>query len=297
LIYFKNGQTTNSIMGLGHLNSGQNSDVFGWNANYQLSDPWSTVVEQYMFARVNGVGYDVANGISGNNKGDTLYVPGLRASTNPIKGLNVQGEVAWQTGNVSVTNGGSQEAEHRDAFAAQFLTTYALPILDKYKPSVNASYTYVSGDKNSAENYDAEHDTTSAKTYSAWDEFNTIQGAGTIYRSIFAMSNEQILAVGASANPLEDVTAAVTWSDLWAVDSYGAQNPLELIQPNGDTVSPVTKHDATGLGNETDVNLTYNYTEDVTFGLNLGWFVSGSVLSTSNRETASQAIASLGVKF
>ena len=38
-----------------------------------------------------------------NGKGDKLYVPGLRASTNPVKGLNVQGEVAWQLGNQVVT--------------------------------------------------------------------------------------------------------------------------------------------------------------------------------------------------
>jgi len=301
LIYFKNGQTTSSIEGLGHLQDGQSSDVYGYNANYQLSDPWSTVIEQYMFARVNGVGYDVANTISGNNKGDTLFVPGLRASTNPIKGLNVQGELAWQTGNISVGPSGTgpagYETEHRDAFAAQFMATYALPILDKYKPSVNASYTYVSGDKNSAENYDGDK-ISSAKTYTAWDEFNTIQGAGTIYRAIFPLSNENIVAVGASVNPLEDVTAAVTWSGLWAADAYSAQNPLTLLQPDGTTVTDaVGPKDGYWLGNETDLNLTYNYTEDVTFGVNVGWFVPGDVFASSNHETASQAIANVGVKF
>ena len=29
----------------------------------------------------------------------------------------------------------------------------------------------------------------------------------------------------------------------------------------------------------TDVNLTYNYTEDVTFGVSLGWFVPGDVFT------------------
>ena len=52
-----------------------------------------------------------------------------------------------------------------------------------------------------------------------------------------------------------------------------------------------------GLGNEYDVNLTYNYTEDVTFGVSLGWYVPGSALYSQNRDAASQAIASLGVKF
>ena len=66
-----------------------------------------------------------------------------------LKGLNVQGELAWQLGNhpcstILVDN----ESENRDAMAAQVMASYALPVLEKYKPSVNASYTYVSGDKN-----------------------------------------------------------------------------------------------------------------------------------------------------
>ena len=46
-----------------------------------------------------------------------------------------------------------------------------------------------------------------------------------------------------------------------------------------------------GLGNEYDVNLNYNYTEDVTFGVSLGWFVPGNVFTDANTDTASQAIA------
>jgi len=309
MIYFKNGQTAGSIAGDGHLVSGDDSDVYGYNANYQLSDPWSTVVEQYFFTRINGVGYDESLGTNGNNtvantaggKGNTLYVPGLRASTNPTKSLNLQGEVAWELGNVEVaspTNASDLEGEHRDAFAAQFLATYTLPVLEKYKPSVNASYTYASGDKNGADNYGTDH-ISSAKNYTAWDQFNNIQGSGTIYRAIFPFSNESIVAVGASASPLEDVTTGVTWSGLWTPQRYdNSQNPLYLIQPNGS--GPITESvnkNAYYLGNETDLNLTYNYTEDVTFGLTVGWFVPGDVFTTANKETASQAIANIGVKF
>jgi hypothetical protein len=308
LIYFKNGETLYPITGSYNTHSNQSSDVYGWNANYQLSDPWNTVVEQYMFARINGSGYDgmFPGSGAGNSKGSTLYVPGLRASTNPIKGLNVQGELAWQLGSLPVQNPlatGPVENEHRDAMAAQFLASYSLPVLEKYKPTVNASYTYVSGDKNAASNYDSDK-ISSAKTNTAWDEFNTIQGAGTIYRSIFLMSNESIVSVGASVNPLEDVTAAVTWSGLWSVDRFdnsavSPQNPLSLLQPDNSLsgIMPVTNKNAYWLGNETDVNLTYNYTEDVTFGLSLGWFVPGDVFVASNHDTASQAIANVGVKF
>jgi hypothetical protein len=302
MFYFKNSQA--NVNG----NAGSkltNSDVYGFNANYQVSDPMNTVVEAYMFSRINGDSAGGLTNISGNitptDKGNTLYVPGLRASTNPTKSLNVQGEVAWQLGNAVVTTGSnSEEAEHRDAMAAQFLATYTLPMLDKYKPTVNASYTYVSGDKNGNANY-ASDGTKSAKTFSGWDPFNENQGSGTIYNTMFNLTNMQILALGASANPLEDVTASFTWSDLWAVEAYtngSGSNDLALIQPDGSSVGTViTKHNATGLGNEYDVNLSYAYTEDVTFGVSLGWFVPGSVFASANHDTASQALANVAVKF
>jgi hypothetical protein len=300
MIYFKNNQGDLS----GGPESGQtSSDVFGYNANYQLSDPWSTVVEQYVFARIDGhdnaSAFDATSGVT--DKNDTLFVPGLRASTNPTKDINLQGELAWQIGNhpvVSATGASTQQSEHRDAMAAQFLASYSLPVLDKYKPTLNASYTYVSGDKNADENYAGDH-ISSAKTYTAWDPFNEIQGAGTIYRTLYPMSNESIVTAGASASPLEDVTAAFTWSGLWAVSPYSTQNPLQIFQPdNGaNLVTVPTKHNAYGLGNEYDVNLTYNYTEDVTFGVTLGWYVPGSALADTNKDTASEALANVGVKF
>jgi len=296
LFYFKNGQF---LVNGNPITKKSSSDVYGINANYQLSDPWSTVVETYIFSRING---NDITGVTTSNRGDTLFVPGLRASTNPVKGLNVQGELAWQLGNHPVVVSGVNEAERRRAMAAQLLASYALPVYQKYKPSVNASYTYVSGDKNGSTNFGADA-VSSAKHYTAWDPFNENQGDGTIYNTLFPLTNMHIVALGASANPMEDVTAAFTWSGLWAADSYSSgttsENPLLLFQPDGGTgtISPATKHDARALGNEYDVNLTYNYTEDVTFGVSLGWFVPGSIFTNNNNNTASQALADVAVKF
>jgi hypothetical protein len=294
MIYFKNSQ---SILNGNPESDAASSDVYGINANYQLSDPMNTVFETYMFSRLNG---NDASGTTVADKGSTLFVPGLRASTNPIKGLNVQGEVAWQLGDnpvVDTVNGKSvNEAEHRDAMAAQFLASYSLPVLDKYKPTVNAAFTYVSGDKNGGSNYGAVP-YKSSKIDTAWDEFNKVQGAGTIYNTMFPLTNMYIYSLGAAVNPLEDVTASVTWSDLYAAQAYSSPyNQLFLMQPDG-TGFNVPTSNKKSLGNETDINLTYNYTEDVTFGVSVGWFVPGDTFKDSMRDTASQAIADIGVKF
>jgi hypothetical protein len=294
MFYFKNNQTILN----GNPNSGKSSsDVYGTDATYQLSDPMNTLVDAYLFTRFNGDNNQTAQAAATtiSHHGDTMYVPGLRLSTNPVKGLNVQGEVAWEAGNhpVNLTgNGGNTQVdERRNAMAAQFLATYALPVLDKYKPSVNAAYTYVSGDKTTNVPY--------ATKYTAWDPFNENQGSGTIYNTLFPLSNMDIVAVGASVSPLEDVTAAATWSGLWANDAYGTNNPLAIYQPDGGTatITPATKNKAKSLGNEYDLNLTYNYTEDVTFGVSVGWYVPGSVFTRNNDNTASQAMADVNVKF
>ncbi len=296
MFYFKNNQNLVN----GNPNSHESSsDVYGINANYQLNDPMATVVEAYTFARIDGHANASAQGSPGStDKSDTLFVPGLRASTNPIKGLNLQAEGAMQLGNHPVLNfgTGTQKSERRSAMAAQLLASYSLPMLDKYKPTVNASYTYVSGDPNSASGSTTPGD---HEKYTAWDPFNEIQGGGTIYNTLFPLSNMHIVSAGASASPLEDVTAAFTWSGLWAADHYSTTNPLFIYQPDGGTqqLEPATNNKNTGLGNEYDINLTYNYTEDVTFGVSVGWYVPGNALTLANRDTASQALANVGVKF
>jgi hypothetical protein len=296
MFYFKAAQLRGSIDGWVNRNGeSTSSDVFGINGNYQLSDSWNTVVEGYLFGRINGSSYvlDTTDAYRGN-KGNTLFVPGLRASTNPVKGLNVQGELAWQLGQQNVADVGN-ESERRDAMAVQVMASYALPVLQKYKPTVNVSYTYVSGDKNSGDNYGGDP-VKSAKVYTAWDPMFESQGQGTIYNTIFNLTNMNILALGASVEPLEDVTTSFTWSNLWAAQK---DSDMMVVQPNGysTSVDELNVTGKKGIGNEYDVNVNYAYTEDVSFGLSLGWLVPGNIIESANKDAASQIIASLGVKF
>ncbi len=291
LIYFKNNQ---GILN-GNVNSDlSSSDVFGINANYQLGDDLNTVVEGYLFARVNGGN----NTSTVENKGDTLYVPGLRVSTNPVKGLNAGAEVAWQGGNKAVT-GGSADGDgiQRQAMAYQLMMNYALSGADieKYKPSVNASVTHVSGDKN-AGNARQLSPPSSREHYTAWDPFNEAQGAGTIYNSIFDLTNMNIVSAGMTVTPLEDVTTSFTWSGLWAARELSSANTLTFRQPDGSSVTPTTTTNKQ-MGHEYDVNVNYAYTEDVSFGVNLGWFVPGKTFTSGNDSTASQALAHVLVNF
>jgi hypothetical protein len=230
------------------------------------------------------------------NKADTVFAPGVHVSTDPIKGLDLSGEIAFQFGQQVVVAGGSQEAEKREAFAAQFLANYSLPILEKYKPTLNAAFMYFSGDKDGSANYSTDA-VKSAKVYSAWDPMFAHQERTIIFQDITCPSDMELVSLAASVNPLEEVTATVRWLGAWLPAPYdGANNTPVFWQPNGEPLNPVTT-DKSGFGNEYDVLIDYAYTEDVDFGLTLGWFLPGDAFNKVNRSTASQALADVAVKF
>ncbi len=290
VLYIKAGQTTLTGAELANRTS---TDVYGLNANYQLGDSNNSAVEGYLFSRLKG-----SNVSTATDKGDSLYVPGLRVSTNPIKGLTTSAEVAWQLGYVPVSAGGVENAVHRNAMAYQLMGSYAIQgdDLAKYKPSVNASYSHFSGDKNAAANHSSDA-VNSAKRYSAWDSFMEGQNGGTIYNALFTLSNLNILTAGATVSPIEDVTASFLWSNLSADKKYRTGNALSITQPDGSSTNTIVTSGRKDVGNEYDVNVNYAYTEDVTLGLSLGWFAPGKAFDGVNDSTASQALAHVNVNF
>jgi len=272
-------------------------DLYGINAGYEVGDSMNTQVEAYFFAKIDKSG-------SGNpsdtaTKSDTVYVPGLRASTNPIEGLNVQAELAWQRGNRVAITTTVGDNEQRDAMGAQVIASYQVPVLEEYKPILAYVYTYVSGDSNSGDRaYSSE---SSRNKYTAWDPMFENQAGGTIYNTLFNLSNAHIHAVSAQVNPIEDVTTKVTWTNLRldkGLSGDGTNTTLLLVQPDGTpTTAMGVVVDEKEIGNEIDATLTYDYTEDVQFGANFGWFLPGDLFTAANDSVASQAVIHGNVNF
>lgn len=258
------------------------ADLYGIVANYQLNDPMSTVVEGTFLSSVDN---SVNTHLGG--KPSTLYVPDLRVSTNPTKDLTIGAEAAGQFGN-NYVSGATPDANTKrtKAWAAQASASYNLPVLEKYKPNVTERVSYYSGQGKTAD-----------KTNS-WSQLYNDQDLGTaIWRSMFVPSDLMISELSFSASPLEDVTAKVTWTDLFLADTIGSSNGgITLNLPDGSTPTAAAK-DNRNLGNEIDGVVTYQYTEDVSFGLNVGMFKPGSVFDSKNSTAATQAIVSVGVNF
>jgi hypothetical protein len=272
-------------------------DLYGVNATYELGDDMNTVVEAYFFAKIDGsVGKP---SIGDNSKNDTIYVPGIRASLNVLEGLNVSAEYAHQGGTKSGTADNNQQK--RDANAVFLTANYSLPVMEDYDPTLGYLYVWVSGDNDAT----AAHVDTSSysgvsseEKYTAWDPFYEDVGSPKLYNALFSMTNMQIHQFTLEAKPLEDVTASLSWAGLWLVQDTVNTTDVALLQPdNVSTASTVTTPGKKMIGQEVDLAATYDYTEDVQFGANVGVFMPGSLFAKSNRDAASQAMVNCLVNF
>ena len=250
------------------------TDLYGINANYKLGDSMNTVVEAYTFVKATK-----AIDVSVSSKTSKLYVPGLRVSTNPIEGLNVQLEGAYELGKDFTTS-----TDTLSAYALQGGVNYALPVMKNMKPVVSAGYTYFSGDKTANDN----------KNH-AFNALYNNQDVGRIYSALFAKNNLSVVNAGFEVTPIQDVTTKLSWYGLYQPIKTSA---LSINQVDGST-TPVAMgvKRSNRLGNEVDLDLGYAYTEDVKFGLSAGMFFGGTKISNAGSEVAKQVLTSVNVAF
>jgi len=277
-----------------------NDDVtlFGANANYALDR--NTILELYFWEKLRKKVYLATGGSSTSRTGpdDSVRTLGGRVQYMGIKGLALGLEGAWQFGEYvanstlhiddPVNDNGVRD---RDAYAIQFTSSYNLSDLSekvaKYQPVVSLGYTVLSGEKFGR----------IATDYKGWDPMFENQAGGTLFNKIFGFSNVRLLQLGAAVSPIEDVRLDLTWYKLNFVKSYPGDNSVaNLTGVTGDPTYAV-KGGESDIGNELDINLTYDYTEDVQIGLGTGFFFPGDAFDTNNDRTAGQFIGSMKVTF
>ncbi|MDP2939046.1 MAG: alginate export family protein [Candidatus Omnitrophota bacterium] len=290
----------NTKIGAGSLTTSNKDDVnlYGVDASYKLGDKFDTVAEgYYIYKSDDSVKFPAAG--AAPERSDTILVPGARISTNPIKGLNVQIEQAWQLGNKVIS---TNYDRNREAMATQLIASYVLPIdaLEKYAPVIGAQFTRFSGDKNAA--------ATGNDDYKAWDPMYEDQGTGTIYNVLFQTTNTKVANGNVSIKPIEDLSLKLNWTGIWLdqdlnIDRWGNANAnlYTLYQLNNGTYTPTMSAGKKFLGQEVDATLTYDYTEDVQLGLMGGAFAPGKAfakpVNSDDSRVATQVIGSCKVTF
>lgn len=277
VFYAKVHQNTQTI---NHLDD--DKDLWGVNANYQLGDDMDSVIETYFFKQRDKEGNV---GLTGA-KTDYIKVVGVRASTNPIEGLNLQAEVAHQGGSARIESSPLIQRK-RDAWAVQGIVNYQLPVLEEYKPVAQYIFTKTTGETDTDANL---------TNYTGWDPFYEAQGGGHIYNTLFDLTNSVIHSFYLTAEPMEDITARLALTAIW-LERELKEDSIETRLPTGSTQELLAKTDSSYLGKEINFDLTYDYTEDVTFGTSLGWFFPRSVFDNENNSTAKQALVSMNVSF
>ena len=213
---------------------------------------------------------------------DELSTIGGLISATPIENLTASLEAAYQFGRNTETN---NQKKH-DAWAIQGMADYTFAKV-KMTPKVGASLTYLSGGKAS--------DTRNG----GWDPLFYDQKLNNIVYTILPFSNMVAYNLKASCKPVEDVTVSAVYGYYNVADKNGASFTVPNTYDNGSTYyggGTGTYTGKTYLGSALDGTITYDYTEDVQFGLTAGYFLPGNALTT-NSANASQLIGSMKVTF
>jgi hypothetical protein len=273
----------------GATSTGKNrddADLYGINAAYKFNK-YNSEMEAYMFAKNTRQG-------STNLESDSVNTYGIRGSLEPISKLVVDGELAMQTGDLR-TVGIKMD---RSAYAADLGAAYAIDY--KWSPKVAARYSYRSGQKNPG-NAGANVDTRDAVDYKAWDTSFEDQTHGIIANKIFDGNNDGVDSNGSTINvmasvvPAQDLTVALDYYYFMLAQKWKTSD-LDTRSLNGGTLNYFV-NSKKNLGQEVDLSLGYDYTEDVKLGLVAGFFLPGEAFSHVNNDMASTVMADVKVSF
>ncbi|MBU4376500.1 MAG: alginate export family protein [Candidatus Omnitrophica bacterium] len=263
---------------------GANDDeqLYGANLGCDLSQYNNAEAELYYFIKNDRSLRKVAGGgaSSAMKDGNTVHTIGMRGSFDPHEAITLWAEGALQVG--TYYRGTTQIDERPRGAGAVDVGGEMRLWQDQYawKPKLGAEYIYYSGEKIDEDVNNTDH------RYGGWDRMyrgkvdsaihewynylytNSINNATVNDRGDTNL--HQFILMG-SLQPMDNLKVSGRWIDFWlaqdAINVFGGGN----------------RH----VGNELDVELNYDYTEDVSFGLLGAWFWSGDHYISPEQYSAS----------
>ncbi|MDD5634702.1 MAG: alginate export family protein [Candidatus Omnitrophica bacterium] len=263
-------------------------NLWGVNAGY-VFDKYNADAEGYFWWKQDrntgspaGTSIGSVNGITSNN----IYVLGTRGSIDPIENWTVSAEGAYQFGQFLGADY-QNTTRQRSAWAVD-ASLECRYWKDKYawKPVVAIEYILYSGETDASDDNNA----FASGTYTGWDvmyrgKFDTAirEWQNVFYRTLQASSpactNQQQLLLKGSIEPTDSLTINATYGHFWLCERYAGVTPNKNI------------------GDELDFNLTWDYTEDVSFGLLAGWFFPGNHWANGNSDVAADVVGTVKLSF
>jgi len=306
------------------LNQDDDVTLYGVNVGYDVNKKlklegywWQKNLGRKSNTLPTGVGQT-------ENKVRTTNVIGLRASGEPIDALTYSLEGAFQFGRYNYNDyspyimdiaainadavgiGTATPTVSLRAWAFEAFVNYEFKKI-KYTPAVGACYAYFSGDSTPL---DSSLTGSGDQRRTGWDPMFENQKFGDLHNALFNQTNQHIVGLKASLKPFQDVTVKGEAYGYWLAkrmaddtEAYIAGATLRTVARPAQLLT-VTKEGF--IGSEYDLNITYDYTEDVQFNLMTGMFLPGNLFSSGSDETlglakadnmASEVIGSMKVTF
>jgi len=247
------------------------NDLYGLNWNYDggVYGLWDFGL---FYNRNNTVNLDAENqtwALSVRGEGN---LPSVSSGT-----LALKGEIVKEWGIVEGTAAGV-DSENLDAWGGYVEGEYTFD--NVYAPYFGVGYIYMSGDDNETDDVEQFNPLFEDETYGEIAEVVYGLGATGVFgwpgmTGDTMITNASIWKISAGFNPTENTNIDFTYYNLWA--------PREVLS----LYTADTDDQSNDIGSEYDLSFTYNYSEDVTFGLMYALFVPGKFfeVGANNSET------------
>ena len=263
-------------------NPEDDSDLYITNVNYKFAE-YNAVAEGYFVGQVDR---SFLNGVQATSTGaNNTYTLGGRVQFDPISQITLGGELAYQFGSyrAAVAN----PKRDRSAWALDLFGTYRFDYT--WKPEITVEYVLFSGENDlsaSSGDYGAWNLLYRGKFWTAYADFRELTFGTSDPLDQPASTNSQFVQVKGSMKPLEDLQLEAMFTYLWNDED------IHTVSANPNSVSR-----SDGIGWEIDLIATYDYTEDVSFGILAGWFVPGDFYGDPDDATATDIVSSVKVTF
>jgi hypothetical protein len=233
--------------------------------------------------------------INGNNSND-VHTIGTRGSFDPIEDWTIALEGAYQFGEYLGTNY-QIEQRLRSAWAVDAEIECRFWQDDfAWRPTLGAEYIFYSGEEDMGNIYSGV-----SGEYHGWDpmfrgKVDTAirEWQNVMYRTSQASTpswtNQHQVLVKGGLEPTDSLAFTATYGAFWLVEPW-ASNTTTF---NGINIPENTQM---FVGQEVDLNLTWDYTEDVQFGLLTGWFFPGDHFNSSTDDVATDIVGSVKLSF
>lgn len=248
-------------------------DRYVWfaNINYQFAE-YNAEWEAYLGADHNRMAnVAAAAAATRSNSPEVTYIVGTRAQFDPVENLTAGAEVALQLGDYYGGSGVTANPERdRQAWAMDIFATYTWREMS-YQPWLGLEYVHLSGDEAGSGDFEGWNGFFRGPTYGLIREYldviyQSALNSDSIASAPNASANSQHIALSAGFKPMDDLAIDGTLYHFWLDEDV-------VVGPAGNSGQIL----GDSIGDEIDINVTYAYTEDVTFGLTLAWFLPGEL--------------------